>query len=232
LYYIYIDESEDTDRFLVGGIVTTNRDSLLDAIFDTRRFIKSKKGLSDKTKQKLLNELKDYYLNSSFEDIKTEFLKNILYAKIKSKNKAKSNTVTFKNNIKIICAYYQKIDLEYFNQQRKEDVYIKCVLEILNQVNGLDAEVQLIYDMVYDELGDKSFRKKLEDRIKEQHSNVNLIRAGKSNEIKELQAADICIGCVRRNLNGENLDNYSIIAPSVILRCIDLEYNPLKYIKK
>ncbi|WP_153802156.1 hypothetical protein [Thermanaerosceptrum fracticalcis] len=39
--------------------------------------------------------------------------------------------------------------------------------------------------------------------------NIKMIQPGKSNEVKELQAADVCIGCMRRSLNNEDMDNFS-----------------------
>lgn len=61
MIYVFIDESEDERVFAVGGIATLDRDKLLDGIYETRRYIKNKKGLSDRQKSRLLNELKDLY---------------------------------------------------------------------------------------------------------------------------------------------------------------------------
>lgn len=236
MYYLYIDESEDSDRFAVGGLITTDDKELLDSIYDTRKYIKKAKGIPEKQKQKILNELKDHYFTKNLLHIKTHLLKNLVHNKDK-KNGSYSEKI--KENIKFICAYYKKKKNEDFNQQRKEEIYLKCFLKVLEEANNIQKEMVVIYDnlgysITYDEIGsDKQmFHEKINTTIREKCSNIVEIGAGKSYAIKQLQAADICIGCLRRHLNNEELDdgNFQIIKKcSKFISVVDYyEYDYLK----
>lgn len=234
MIYVFIDESEDNSLFVVGGVATIERDKLLDGIFETRRYIKSKKGLSQKQKSQLLNELKDFVLNGSFEDIKSHFIRNIVFEKVKSTSKEKNGNWYRREYNKIFCLYYRKKQGEYFNQKRKEDVYKSCVMKVLEVLEpfGRDlGSVKLIYDITYDQFGEGSFGDQLKAAVKERVSYVTDIRPGKSNEVKELQAADVCIGCMRRSFHKEDLDNFEVLKDSTIMIEVDLPYDPLKYRK-
>ncbi len=230
MIYVFIDESEDSNIFAVGGVVTSDKDKLLDGIFDTRRYVKSKKGLSEKQKSKILNELKDFVLNGSFEDIKAHFIRSIILRRIKSRNKDKDGTWQKRECVRIFGIYYVKKDGEYFNQKRKEDVYKACImktLEILEPFSGEMGGIELVYDITYDQFGDSTFENLLKSEVKNRYPCVSDIRPGKSNEVKELQAADVCIGCVRRSINNEDLENFAVLEESAIIKEVDLPYDPL-----
>lgn len=57
--YLYIDETEDKDYFVVGGILVVEKSTLTGIHKRITKIIKRQK-YSDKTKSKLLTELKDY----------------------------------------------------------------------------------------------------------------------------------------------------------------------------
>lgn len=234
MIYVFIDESEDSNIFVVGGVATSDKDKLSDGIFDTRRYVKNKKGLSEKQKSKILNELKDFVLNGSFEDIKAHFIRSITLEKIKSRNKDKDGTWQRRECIRVFGIYYTKKDGEYFNQKRKEDVYKACIMKALEILEPFCEEmggIELVYDITYDQFGDSTFGDHLKNEAKNRYPCVSDIRPGKSNEIKELQAADICIGCVRRSFNKEDLENFSVLQESAIIAEVDISYDPLEYIK-
>lgn len=212
LQYIFLDETEDKKRFIVGGIICSNLSELNDAIYDTRRTVKSKKGLSQHLKESILCEMKDHVLNGPFASIKADFIRNLSFKRIKSKNKQKNGALIKRDTIQFYAAIYTK-DTSSFKQYTKEDVYINAVLAILEHLvnHNQTNQVQILYDMVYDEFGKNDFDKRLKTAIEQNFNCVKTITPGKSNEIKELQAADICIGCIRRSHLGEDLDNFSII---------------------
>ncbi|MDQ2085170.1 DUF3800 domain-containing protein [Herbivorax sp. ANBcel31] len=205
---IFIDESEDSKRFAVGGIITGDKKALLDGIYRTRKYVKNKKGLTKSIRQKILNEMKDHFLQGICEDIRFVFIKNILHKKKKNKKH-----LAERESVRVFCAYYDKKFGEYFNQERKEKIYIKCIMAVLERLIDykIDSEIELIYDIVYDEFGSNDFEKELNNIIRNKYINVKSISPGKSQEIKELQAADICIGCARRIINEENSEGFELI---------------------
>lgn len=232
MIYVFIDESEDESVFAVGGIATLDRDKLLDGIYETRRYIKNKKGLSDRQKSRLLNELKDHILHSSFEEIKTNFIKNIVYEKTREKKNGKGLQV--RDYVRSFCAFYRKKYGEYFNQERKEDVYIAClekVIEALEPFVTSQEGIELVYDITYDEFGEGDFENQLRHHIQSQFPNIKVILPGKSNEVKELQAADVCIGCMRRSLNDEDIENFSHLKQISVFAQVELTYDPRNYAK-
>lgn len=137
MIYVFIDESEDDNIFAVGGIATSDRDKLIDGIYEIRRYIKNKKGLSQKQKSRLLNELKEYVLHTSFEEIKENFIKNIVYEKIKKNSN--ETELRIKDSVKPLCAFYRKQYGEYFNQKRKEEVYTACLEKIIETLEPFAA---------------------------------------------------------------------------------------------
>ncbi|NPV26746.1 MAG: DUF3800 domain-containing protein [Firmicutes bacterium] len=210
MIYIFVDESEDESIFVVGGIATFDRNKLLDGIYETRRYIRNKKGLSEKQKSMLLNELKDYVLHSSYEEIKANFIKNIVYET--PKKNSKGAELKIRDYLRAICVYYRKQCGEYFNQNRKEEVYIAClekVIEVLEPFAASQDGIGLVYDIIYDEFGGADFERELRQHLQTRFPNIKIIVPGKSNEVKELQAADVCIGCMRRSLSNEDMDNFS-----------------------
>lgn len=162
----------------------------------------------------LLNELKDYVLHSSYEEIKANFIMNIVYET--PKKNSKGAELKIRDYLRAICVYYRKQCGEYFNQNRKEEVYIAClekVIEVLEPFaasqDGIGLVYDIIYDIIYDEFGGADFERELRQHLQTRFPNIKIIVPGKSNEVKELQAADVCIGCMRRSLSNEDMDNFS-----------------------
>jgi hypothetical protein len=230
--YVFIDESEDDKIFAVGGIAASDRDKLIDGIYETRRYIKNKKGLSQKQKSRLLNELKEYILHTSFEGIKEIFIKNIVYEK--ARKSSKDNEMRVKDSVKSLCAFYRKQYGEYFNQERKEEVYTAClekIIEALEPFASSQDGIGLVYDVTYDEFGGTEFEKGLNQYLQNRFPSIKTIVPGKSNEVKELQAADLCIGCMRRSLNNEDMDNFSHLKHISLFSEVKVPYDRRKYVK-
>lgn len=204
--FIFLDETEDENYFLVGGIVTSDREELLDAIHETRRFIKSKKGLVQRHREQILNEIKDYYLvRWGYEDIKVKFLENIRFKKIKTKNKKKS-TSHVRSNIIVAYMKFENEEKKHLSQVEKEEIYYQMLCSLLSDPKFANEKIEIIYD----EYGNAEFRDRLTN-LPNHFKNLIQISPGKSNIIKELQAADVCVGCIRRSLSGENLEIFTII---------------------
>lgn len=202
--YIYIDESEDHEMFVVGGFATTDHKELMDSIYRTRKFVKNKKGLTRKQINLICNEMKEYQLNRNYRDIKTHLIKSVLYG---GDNK-KCKQIT---SIKIFGAYYKKNGV-LFNQNTKEDVYIECILSLLsNVVSTFNNDVYVVYDVTYDEFGKSDFDKRLKAAVTSKLSKIENIKPGKSNIIKEIQVADIFAGCIRRSLSNQDMENFTLI---------------------
>lgn len=196
--YVFIDESEDLQHFLIGGVITDSKEKLNDAIHATRKFIKQKKGLSDKHRNKLLNELKDYQLEKmGFQDIKRCFLENLAFETIKTKNKNKENKIP-RTGIEIFYLQYKKSPGQHFNQETKEFIYLAMLATLICYF-----EERGHLEIIFDEFDNKAFVNSIKE-LQDSNKVVVSIEPGKSNETKELQAADICIGSIRRILNQED----------------------------
>jgi hypothetical protein len=66
--YLYIDETEDENYFVVGGILVKEEGTLVRIHKKITKVIKRQK-YSAKTKSILLTELKDYQLNKSYRKL-------------------------------------------------------------------------------------------------------------------------------------------------------------------
>lgn len=210
---IYVDESENNNLFLLAAVITNNIDALRNAIYKTRKYVKSKKRLSKRLKEKILNEMKYYFLeNEGFHDIKTELIQNIIYKNAKKHEQSNSYETRF------ISCFYVKRDYECFNQHRKQKVYLACLLKILNVIDNIDNnETKQEYHLIYDEIGSKQFQEEIKQAVKEKYGQAITIGPGKSNEIKELQVADICAGCFRRKVSGEDADEFELLKDYTII---------------
>lgn len=91
--------------------------------------------------------------------------------------------------------------------------------------------IELMYDITYDEFGEGDFENQLRHHIQSQFPSIKVILPGKSNEVKELQAADVCIGCMRRSLNDEDIENFSHLKQISVFAQVELTYDPRNYAK-
>lgn len=203
---VYIDESEDEQRFVVGGLIIEDNNRLLSSIYRTRKYIKSKKGIPNRIKQKLLNELKEHFLHRRYNDIKKEFIKNLLCEN--------------KDTINFFGAYYAKRKYEHFDQERKEKVYEACIIEILNTLINpvtIQEEIDNNFSITYDQFGGYKLNIALQEMVQKQYKNICIFKAGDSQVTKELQVADIIVGCLRRALGNEDLESFELIQDHCIL---------------
>lgn len=184
----------------------------MDSIYNTRKLVKGNKGLSKKQKDSICNEMKDYILDRNYGYIKTRLIKDVVYERDKKK------CLQMKTSIRIFGAYYNKNGAA-FDKNRKEDVYIECLLMILSKIVSIfNDDVYVIYDVTYDELGKSDFDKRLKQTVMSRLPVIgNNIQPGKSNSTKEIQVADVLVGCMRRSLNNQDLENYNLIKDRTVL---------------
>lgn len=212
LNYVFLDESEDLHHFLIGGVITDSKEKLNDAIYTTRRYIKQKKGLSDKHRNRLLNELKDYQLEKmGFQDIKRCLLENLAFETIKTKNKNKDNK-RLRTGLEIFYLQYRKSPGQHFNQETKEFIYLSMLSTLI-----CHFEERGYLEIIFDEFDNKSFIKSIKE-LQKSNNVITKLEPGKSNEIKELQAADICVGSIRRMLIQEDTCGFAEVMESHLVK--------------
>ena len=188
--YLFIDESYDQNVFVIGGIITNNKEEI------TRTYNKFKKRLKKtpftrKQKLKFMNEFKSVVLDKSFPKIKTKVLIYIT-----------------SSNIDIIYSY-KKITGK-LKQEAKEELYLKLLKNIINHIND-DIVV-----ITFDSFNNNRLNSKIEKEIKELR-NVKEVLCMNSYDSKGLQFADNVVGTIRRHISGIDINNdYEIISNKVI----------------
>lgn len=201
--YLNLDESEDINRFVVGGVLTRNNKVLEDGIYKIRNKVKCIKN-RNKAIDKLLNEVKDNLLNGTLSKFRDIFFEEIKQSE----------------DILIIGVYYEKDKTTKFTQELKEKVYIQCVVKIieliLSEFNDPTLTINLTYDDIinikYDKLN--SINTNFHNRLKKeiiQFNNIDEIEFGDSQSCKILQSADLCVGLIRRYLSNDKFDTFNIV---------------------
>ncbi len=186
--FMYVDESEGDDYFVVTGIIVKDLNKLKLLYKKIHKFIKNTK-ISSKQKAVLLLELKDYILNRGYKRIKKRILIELV-----------------KEDVEIYYSLYQKN--KHFDQSKKEKVYIRLLKEIVENV-------KVPINVIYDEFNLKRFHINIEHKISK-CNNVLSIRNGNSQKEKPLQFADIICGTIRRFLQDDERVMYELIEDKVI----------------
>jgi hypothetical protein len=186
--FLYVDESEGDDYFVVTGLLFKNDKELKHLYKNIHKFIKNQK-MSNKQKAVLLLELKDYDLHRGYKRIKKKILHEL-----------------GNQDVYIYYSTYQK--LKHFDQSKKERVYIKLLKDIVERV-------QNPINVIYDEFNLKRFHINIEYEIS-LLDNVVKIRSGNSQKEKLLQFADIICGTIRRFLQDDDREMYELIKDKII----------------
>ncbi|MDW8518426.1 DUF3800 domain-containing protein [Priestia flexa] len=198
MLYAFFDETEDNGFFIVGGVISSSKETLSDVIYETRKHIKS--GKKGKHYNALLNEIKEYYIYRNNLD----YVKKRMFSSLSTKKVKKKGKIIDVPRIDVIILYmkYTKGPDESLKQAKKSALYLEMIGNFLSSEKFKDEEICIVYD----DFEDKAFKKGIRD-LANSHPNLVEISSGKSNEVKELQIADVCVGSYRRKLNNDDKNN-------------------------
>ena len=185
--YLYIDETEDSNYFVVGGILVKDKKILVRIHKSITKLIKRQK-YSPKTKSLLLTELKDYQLNKSYRILKRTILKELEDS----------------------GSYYYSLYIKkrHFKQVDKEKMYIRLLKKIVSRI---DSRINIVYD----EFRLQRFHNNIEVELMKL-DNVLSIESGNSQSNKSLQFADIICGTIRRYHQDQDTEMFNLIKDKVI----------------
>ena len=188
--YLYIDESYDENVFVVGGVITNNKEEIARTYSKFKKHLK-KYPLSENKKRLIMSEFKSCILDRSFPKIKRFILSYI--------NDANINIIYSCNQIN------KKLE-----QDEKESLYITLLKNIINIIND---DIVIV---TFDSFSNTRFNSKIYNKIKE-INNVMDVLCVNSFENKGLQFADNVVGTIRRHISGIDVNNdYEIISNKVI----------------
>ena len=187
--YLFIDESNDNNVFVVGGILIENEEELFLVYNQFKKQI-NRIPLTRRQKEKICFEFKSTLLENSYPQIK----RKLLY---------KLNAL----NCDIVYDYRKMVT--GFNQETKRKFYLDCLTNIVNNINDEMIIVTI------DELGSERFENLVFSEISK-IKNVKSIIKNNSFNNKGLQIADNIVGVIRKHLSNIDKDNfYSIIANKI-----------------
>lgn len=187
--YLFIDETENDNYFIVTGLLVPSKESVNIAYKQFKKKINSM-NINSKMKQKLFNEFKSVLLDRQFQRIKIKMLEEI---------------IQIDSQIMYSC-YIKKEDV--FNQERKENVYIDLLTKI---VCSIDKDIHIIFDS----FKKADFEHKIIHSI-EQLDNVLSIEAKNSYDEPGIQFADNLCSVIRISYLDSKNDYYQIIKNKVI----------------
>ena len=178
--YLYIDETENTDFFIVAGLLVKSREEV---VFAYNRFKKSLNNIHIAPKEKsiLFTEFKATLLDRKYKKFKIKMLEEI----------ANINPIVF------FSCYYK--ESSSFSQKSKEEIYIKLLTNILLEIND---KVNVIFDL----FNKKDFENKIKDNMN-RIENIITINGYDSHLEEGLQFIDNLCSIIR--LHKSNSDKYS-----------------------
>ncbi len=178
---LFIDETENTEFFIVAGILADSPEVIETAY---RKFKKKIKGfnISPKNKSRIYTEFKSTILDNDFQRIKKRMLEEI-----------------HDMDGIIIYSCYMKKGIR-FNQILKESVYITLLSSI---VSSIDSEC----DIVFDAFGKTDFESQIIKSI-EPADNVKSIISANSEKEHGLQFADNICSVIRLHKSTDEKDYY------------------------
>lgn len=201
---IFIDESFK-DIYVMGAVVGTRQD-VEETIRITRGYIK-KYNKTNKKKIKL-PEIKDSEIHRYFPKLKKMVLENLVWVK----NKRRKN---LREDVRIFAVYILKEDAEHLTEP---EIYKKLALKLLQLILSIydDKEININFDIYFDQYGEKVFIDSLYEEIKMSFSDkkLNLTHVS-STQDKAIQTADVVTGTVRRYLLGEDRESLKVFAQNL-----------------
>ena len=147
--YLFIDETENTDFFIVAGLLVKSKE---DVVLAYNHFKKSINNIPISAREKsiLFTEFKATLLDRKYKKIKIRMLEEL-------------------TNIKpviLYSCYYKENAL--FNQKCKEDIYIKLLSKIVLELNDRAT-------VIFDLFNKKDFENKIKDNITRLENIDNII---------------------------------------------------------
>lgn len=181
--YLFIDETENNDFFIVTGLLVKSKEDVVSAYNHFKKSI-SNIPISSREKSILFTEFKATLLDRKYKKIKFKLLEELSY-------------------IKPIILYscFNKKDL-LFTQKIKEDTYLKLLSKIIMNIND---RVNVIFDL----FNKKDFEEKIINKMKKL-KNIESINGIDSHLEEGLQFIDNLCSVIR--LHKSNLDKYNFYA--------------------
>ncbi len=184
--YLYIDESYDKQRFVMGAIKTSTERDACYPVTLTRNWIR-RVNKDRKAKGKIIiNEFKDNVIHGLYPEVKDYILCAI------------SNMP-----IEIYAVVYPM-------DQSPEVIYKHAAIELIKQC--LPPKRELIR-VIFDQYKDEVYRRSLYAQINEQYGNIiSELTHRRSDNTGGIQVSDIVTGTIRRYLAGDDVDRYKKIS--------------------
>lgn len=187
---LYIDETENEEFFIVGGILVESEQKIRAAY---KRFKHSIKEISipTKYKSKVYSEFKAFYLDHDYKKVKRKMLEEI-------------HTL---DGCIIYSCYIKKGSK--FNQTLKESVYITLLSSILSSLGKTTV-------VVFDKFGKPDFEKRIINSAK---SNENILKIYPMDSQMEpgLQFADNVCSVIRLRKSGCDVYGYFDLISDIVV---------------
>lgn len=187
---LYIDETENEEYFIVGGLLTESEQAVDLAYKKFKKSIRDIR-IPDKYKSKVFSEFKATYLDHDYKKIKIKILEEIREL----------------DGCVIYSCYVKKGTK--FNQVLKESVYITLLSSILS---SLTDDI----DVVFDKFGKPDFEQRIIDSAKV-NERINSIVPMDSQKVPGLQFADNVCSVIRLSKSGTDEYGYFELLKDMII---------------
>lgn len=187
---LYIDETENEDFFIIGGLLVESERATELAYKKFKKSVRDMK-IPNKYKSKVFTEFKATYLDHDYSRIKIKILEEI---------KSLEGCIIF--------SCYEKKGVK-FNQVLKESVYITLLSEILVLV---DKETKVIFDR----FGKTDFEERIVCSVKI-NEHIQSIIPMDSQNVPGLQFADNVCSVIRLSKSGiDEYGYYNMISDKIV----------------
>ena len=196
--FLFIDESEDINHFVLTAIKVYDKRILEDVIWDTRKKFVRNKPLKKHEKNDL-NEFHEHILHDKYPEIK-KFIFHCMISPEPSRNYAYRPE---------IHAVYSKKSSAF----NRDNEYRRLSLELL-KICVFEPNI----DISFDNYGNRKFQESIYSYLKAKLNlspNVALSHQD-SQKCKPIQVVDCIAGCLRRSLQQEDSDNFGLLEPLIV----------------
>ena len=183
--YLFVDETENSDFFIVAGLLVETKEELINAYNHFKKKVKNMP-ITPRERSILFTEFKATILDRSYKRIKKLLLEELCFIKPK------------------IYYYLYKKPKDSFIQSEKEKKYILMLTKIVTRINKK-------MNIVFDTFNKKDFENQIK-MILSQHSNVEAIYSSDSQMEEGLQFIDNVCSVIRlKNSKNDKYGFYNII---------------------
>lgn len=204
---IFIDES--FAGIYVMGAVVGPRNEVEEAVRIVRSHIMNKnKNIKGKRKIEL-SEIKDSKIHRKYYEIKKMLLENLAICRMRRNQE--------RDNVRIYAVYMRQENVRGLTEK---EIYKRLSKELLQRIISKieDDEIEITFDVYFDQYGEDMFRKQLYDEILGEYPDKQISLTHVPSETdKAIQVADIVTGTIRRHLTGEDRNGMDIIINRVAL---------------